>query len=479
MRFTTTVFAVMMATVAAAQVQPKVTANDLKADVSFLASDALEGRATPSKGLDIAAEYIASEFRREGLEPAGDDGYFQTAPYASVTPNSQGLELTLETGDRVIKAESASMGLQEAAAADLSHVPAVKATMTDAAALDALTPDQVRGKVLLLVIPPDTQYSVTRGIPNAVVRLEPALVLSVRTHGRGLSAGPRLRDTSAPGAKVPILAVWDAAIQTAVAAAGEIKVSVHIPPPAAQPVKLRNVIGVLRGADPALRDTYLVVTAHYDHLGVRGTGDGDHIFNGANDDASGTSSVIEIAKALASLAQRPRRSIVFMTFFGEELGDLGSRYYCQHPVFPLAKTVADLNLEQLGRTDDTEGPRLLQFNLTGFDYTDIAAFLSKAGERTGIRVVKHEQNSDSFFARSDNAAFAGAGVPSTTLSVSYIFPDYHRAGDEWPKLDYDNMAKVDNAVALGVFRIADSAEAPQWNKANPKTARYVEAREKQ
>ena len=105
--------------------------------------------------------------------------------------------------------------------------------------------------------------------------------------------------------------------------------------------------------------------------------------------------------------------------------------------------------------------------------------MSKAGERTGIQVVKHEQNSDSFFGRSDNAAFADAGVPSTTLSVSYIFPDYHRPGDEWPKLDYDNMAKVDGAVALGVYRIADSAEAPQWNKANPKTARYVEAREKQ
>jgi hypothetical protein len=478
-RFLAAVCAAIAAAGVAAQVQPKVTANDLKADVSFLASDALEGRGTPSKGLDIAAEYIAAEFRRAGLEPAGDDGYFQTAPYASVTPNSEGLELTLETGDRVIKAESASMGLQEAAAADLSHVPAVKATVTDAAVLDALTPDQVRGKVLLLVIPPDTQYSVTRGIPNAIVRLEPALVLSVRTHGRGLSAGPRLRDTSAPGAKAPILAVWDAAIQTAVAAAEEIKVSVHIPPPTAAPVKLRNVIGVLRGADAALRDTYLVVTAHYDHLGIRGTGDGDHIFNGANDDASGTSSVVEIAKALAGLAQRPRRSIVFMTFFGEELGDLGSRYYCQHPVFPLAKTVADLNLEQLGRTDDTEGPRLLQFNMTGFDYTDIAAFLSKAGEATGIRVVKHVQNSDSFFGRSDNAAFADAGVPSTTLSVSYIFPDYHLPGDEWPKLDYDNMAKVDGAVALGVYGMADSAEAPQWNKDNPKTARYVQAREKQ
>jgi hypothetical protein len=479
MRFTPAVFAVMMATVASAQVQPKITANDLKADVSFLASDALEGRGTPSKGLDIAAEYIASEFRRAGLEPAGGDGYFQTAPYASVTPNSEGLELTLETGDRFIKAENASMGLQEAAAADLSHVPAVKATMTDAAALDALTPDQVRGKVLLLMIPPDTPYSATRGIPDAVVRLEPALVLSVRTHGRGLSAGPRLRDTSAPGAKVPILAVWDDAIQTAVAAAEEIKVSAHIPAPVGQPVKLRNVIGVLRGSDPALKDTYLVLTAHYDHLGVRGTGDGDHIYNGANDDASGTSSVVEIAKALASLPQRPRRSIVFLTLFGEELGDLGSRYYCQHPVFPLAKTVADINLEQLGRTDDTEGPRPLQFNLTGFDYSDIAAFLSKAGERTGIRVVKHEQNSDSFFGRSDNAAFAEAGVPSTTLSVGYIFPDYHRPGDEWLKLDYDNMAKVDGAVALGVYGIADSAEAPRWNKNNPKTARYVAARDKQ
>jgi hypothetical protein len=478
-RFLAAVFAVIAAAGVAAQVQPKVTANDLKADVSFLASDALEGRGTPSKGLDIAAEYIASEFRRAGLEPAGDDGYFQTAPYASVTPNSEGLELTLETGDRVIKAESASMGLQEAAAADLSHVPAVKATMTDAAALDALTPDQVRGKVLLLVIPPDAQYSVTRGIPDAVVRLGPALVLSVRTHGRGLSAGSRLRDTSAPGAKVPILAVWDAAIQTAVAAAEEIRVSVHIPAPAAVPVKLRNVIGVLRGSDPALKDTYLVLTAHYDHLGVRGSGEGDRIFNGANDDASGTSSVVEIAKALAALAPRPRRSIVFMTFFGEELGDLGSRYYCQHPVFPLAKTIADINLEQLGRTDDSEGPRLLQFNLTGFDYTGIAAFLSKAGGETGIRVVKDVENSDSFFGRSDNAAFADAGVPSTTLSVSYIFPDYHRPGDEWPKLDYDNMAKVDDAVALGVYGIADSAEAPQWNKANPKTARYAEAREKQ
>ena len=205
---------------------------------------------------------------------------------------------------------------------------------------------------------------------------------------------------------------------------------------------------------------------------MRGTGSGDHIYNGANDDASGTASVIEIARTLAALPERPKRSLVFVALFGEELGLVGSRYYAQHPVFPLAKTVADLNLEQMGRTDDITGPRVGVLNATGFDYTDIIGVLAKAGEEFGIQVVKDEASSDSFFARSDNQAFADAGVPAHTLSVGYVFPDYHQPGDEWPKLDYENMAKVDRTVALGVYRIADSTEAPKWNAANPKTAPY-------
>jgi hypothetical protein len=458
-RFLAAVFAAIAAVGAAAQVQPKVTANDLKADVSFLASDALEGRGTPSKGLDIAAEYIASEFRRAGLEPAGDDGYFQTADFSSVSRTMDGVELTLEIGGRNIQVDRNSMAIMEPGTVNLDNVPMV--VLTDAS--------QDMGDKPVLVNSPRMRSLGNGHSPLVVLMVPPP---AGRTRG-----APVLQPVPSP--YPPVLVVWDAAVSEALTAgATDVKVSAHMPAPATQqPVKLRNVIGVLRGSDPALKDTYVVLSAHYDHLGVRGSGQGDHIFNGANDDASGTSSVIEIAKALASLSQRPRRSIVFLTVFGEELGDLGSRYYCQHPVFPLAKTVANINLEQLGRTDDTEGPRLLQFNLTGFDYTDIAAFLSKAGEKTGIRVVKDEKNSDSFFARSDNASFANAGIPSTTLSVSYIFPDYHRPGDEWPKLDYVNMAKVDGAVALGVYGIADSAEAPQWNKDNPKTARYVEARE--
>jgi hypothetical protein len=479
-RYCAVAITVLLTVHADAQTRQKVRANDLKADVSFLASDALQGRGTPSPGLDVAAEYVAAQFRRAGLEPSGDDGYFQTANYQSVTPALDAPELTLEAGGVALKAERSAMAVQEPAAADLTHVPVVKADLGNAAAMDALTVEQVRGKVLQVGFPDSGSagYSAMRTLSAAIARLDPALVIVTRKGSIGAGPRTRLREAATTASRVPILAVWDPAIRKAAEAAGEAAVSVHIPTPSVDAVKLRNVIGLLRGSDPVLRDTYVVVSAHYDHLGVRGSGEGDHIYNGANDDASGTASVIEAAVALAGQPERPKRSIVFMTFFGEESGELGSRFYCQHPVFPPAATVADVNLEQLGRTDDTEGPRVLQFNLTGFDYTDIAATFSKAGGETGIRVVKHERNSDAFFGASDNAAFAEIGIPSTTLSVSYIFPDYHKPGDEWTKLDYENMAKVDDAIVLGVFRIADSVTAPQWNGRNPQAQRYIQAREK-
>jgi len=483
--------AVLIATGAAAQTPPgtrqiadRLTANDLKADVSFLASDALQGRGTPSPGLDIAAEFVAAQFRRAGLEPAGDDGYFQTALYANVTPNLEGLEFTLETGGKIVPAGKTAMGLQEAAALDVSHAAAVKVASDDPAALEALTPGQVRGKVLVVAFPDgggSNAFALMRRIPALTAKLQPVLVVLLRPSGGGVGANARLREVSAAGPAVPILVVWDAGVRSALAEAKpgslEATISAKIPAPAIAPVKLRNVIGILRGSDAGLKDTYVIITAHYDHLGVRGTGEGDHIYNGANDDASGTASVIEIANTLASLGGRPKRSIVFMALFGEELGLVGSRYYVQHPVFPLARTVADINLEQMGRTDDNTGPRVGLVNVTGYDYTTLTGELKKAGEDFGIQVVKDEQSSDSYYARSDNQAFADAGVPSHTLSVGYVFPDYHRPGDEWPKIDYDNMAKVDRTVALGIFRVADSAAAPQWNTANPKTERYVKARE--
>jgi hypothetical protein len=473
-----------MAETLAARIAAHVRANDLRADVSFLASDALQGRATPSPGLDIAAEFIAAQFRRAGLEPVGDDGYFQTAKYQLVTPNLQDFGFTLGG----ITAGIVSVTVQEAVATDLRSSAAFKVVLSDASALDALTAEQVRGKVLVTELPAPARvaaYQALRGLLSLAAKLEPAMIVVVRADAMRVNAGqrPMLREAGDAAPRTPILWVWDKAVYDAVTAVKPgpmaATISAHISPPSVQPVAVRNVIGLLRGSDPQLKDTYLVITSHYDHLGVRPGEAGAAIYPGANDDASGTASLIAIAGALADSPDRPRRSVAFLALFGEEVGELGSKWYTTHPVFPLAKTIADLNLEQLGRTDDNEGLKVSQFNLTGFDYTDIADTLTKAASGSGVRVVKHPQNSDSFFARSDNAAFADAGVPSTTLSVSYVFPDYHQPGDQWQKLDYANLAKVDAVVALGILRIAESDKAPQWNRENPKTERYVKAHDRQ
>ena len=466
------------------QIRERLTANGLRADVSFLASDALEGRGTPSRGLDIAGEYIAAQFRRAGLEPAGDDGYFQTAPFVTTAPNPEGLLFIYEAGGQTIKAAAAQMSIGNGGPLDLNHVAAIKVNPADTEAMNALTADDVKDKVILLETPDQAGGRGRGGRGGGFAALRSAaLVVTLRS---GAQPGQvQLRDASAPApvAAMPSLTVTDPAIRAAVAAAKpgplDAKISVHIAAPVTTPVKLRNVVGVLRGSDPVLKDTYVVLTGHYDHLGIRGDGPGDHIFNGANDDASGTSSVIEIANALGTLPSRPKRSIIFIALFGEERGDLGSRYYGSHPIFPLAKTIADVNLEQLGRTDETgEGQKIGQFNLTGFDYTDMPAIFRKYGELTGIKVVKDEAKSDPYFNRSDNAAFAAVGVPSTTLSVAYSYSDYHAVGDEWPKLDYENMAKVDWTIALAFYHMADSADEPHWNADNPKTENYRKARGK-
>lgn len=344
----------------------RISAESMRGHLSFIASDALEGRATPSRGLDLAADYIAAQFRRAGLEPLGDDGYFQTANLAPAGGDLSGFEMRPAGGAR---------------------------------AFDA---------------------------PPAVT--------------------------------------------------GPARVTFRAPAQARTPVKARNVAGLLRGSDPRLRDTYVIVSAHYDHVGVRaGCTSGDCIFNGANDDGSGTVGVMEIAAALARLEPKPKRSVLFLTFFGEELGLVGSRYYGRHPLVPLAQTVAQINMEQVGRTDDGEGPQVGTAVVTGLDYSEVGAALRRAGAETGVKVYKHPTKSDAFFSRSDNQPLADLGVPAHTLGVAFEFPDYHGVGDHWEKIDYANMERVVRAVALGVLTLADDAQAPRWDESNPRAAGYAAA----
>jgi Zn-dependent M28 family amino/carboxypeptidase len=298
---------------------------------------------------------------------------------------------------------------------------------------------------------------------------KPALVVMIdreRRHGAGTGGWLVDPEQAAAHGAAPVL-VLHAADAAAALEKGGALVSARVAAATLRPVKLRNVVGVLRGADPALKNTYVLMTAHHDHVGIR---DGE-IYNGANDDASGVVSVIEAAGMLAR-KERPRRSIVFMTLWGEELGLLGAKYYARHPVFPLKDTVAMINIEQTGRTDDSEGKQLNSIAMTGFDFSTVGEMLKPSAERTGIRLWKHAAFSDQFFSRADNQALADVGVPAHTLSVAYGFSDYHGKDDTWDKLDYDNMARVTHMLAQGVHDIANAAERPVWTSA-PKAADYA------
>ena len=151
---------------------------------------------------------------------------------------------------------------------------------------------------------------------------------------------------------------------------------------------------------------------------------------------------------------------------------LGSKYYARHPVFSLKDTVANLNLEQTGRTDDSEGAQVNSVAMTGFDFSTVGEMLKKPAEQAGIRLWKHAAFSDQFFGRADNQSLADAGVPAHTLSVAYGFSDYHGKDDTWDKLDYDNMARVTRMLARGVYDIADDTARPVWTAA-PKAAGYA------
>jgi hypothetical protein len=275
-----------------------ITAASLRGNLSFLASDLLEGRATPSRGLDLAAEYIAAQLRRAGLEPIGDDGYFQTATLTQREPNWDGFEMTVSAGGKTLTIDKSEAYILPDTALRLDKVPLVTVDQNTQP-----TPDLINGKVVYVANP---------RAARALQGYQPALVLS---SSRDLPAGPQVRDPEGAG-RGALNIIAKSELPDFLKKHAGATVTLHMAAPIERPVKVHNVAGLLRGSDPGLRDTYVMLTAHYDHLGMRATGD-DKIYNGANDDGSGTVSVMEIANALASMNPRPKRSILFMTFFGE------------------------------------------------------------------------------------------------------------------------------------------------------------------
>lgn len=472
-----------------------ISPTSLKANLSFLASDELKGRYTPSPELDIAARFIASQFLRAGIEPAGNNGYFQVVDMVRRTNGTPGA-LTARKGNQEIVIPAASVSVQRSVnAVHLVNAPVVYIPTQDA---DALKNLNLAGKVVISSRPDfgsvkDSErmklVQKTTEFSAALDAQKPAaIIVAGRTpRRRTLLFADEAESLAKSGAASSVWISGDETQQWLKAlkeSPQAFTVSLDISAPKDEKIQLRNVVGILRGSDPKLKATAVMVSAHYDHIGTVDTAGGsgspkgtekDKIYNGANDDGSGTVSVIEIATALAKLKVRPKRSILFVTFFGEEVGGYGSRYFGEHPPIPVSNIVGDVNLEQVGRTDSSKGPEISNASLTGYDYSDLTRYMERAGAATGVKVYLDKEASDPFFMRSDNATLAGRGVPAHSLTTAFVYPDYHGVGDEWQKIDYDNMAKIDRMVALGLVTMANSAKPPQWDEKNPKVKQYVEA----
>ncbi|MDX1566572.1 MAG: M28 family peptidase, partial [Longimicrobiales bacterium] len=217
-----------------------------------------------------------------------------------------------------------------------------------------------------------------------------------------------------------------------------------------------NVLGIVPGTDPEVASQAVVVGAHYDHLGVGEPIAGDSIYNGADDDASGVVAVLAAARAVAG-GEPPRRTVIFFLSTGEELGLLGTRWYIRDPVVPLERTVANLQVEMIGRPDPLAGGPGRVW-LTGFERSTMGEMLRSAG----IPVVPDPRPAQQFFLRSDNIAFAREGIPAHTLSSYGMHQDYHTPDDELESVDLDHLVEAVDAVARSVRTLANS-EAPEWN----------------
>ena len=218
-----------------------------------------------------------------------------------------------------------------------------------------------------------------------------------------------------------------------------------------------NVIGILRGRDPKLAKETVLLSAHLDHLGIGREVKGDSIYNGADDDASGVTAVLELAKALAA-GRRPKRTVVFVLFGSEEIGGYGARYFQEHPPVPVESFVANLEFEMIGRPDAAVPAHTLW--LTGYERSNLGAELAAHG----ARLVADPHPEQHFFQRSDNYVLARKGIIAHTVSSYGLHTDYHRPSDDLAHIDFAHMTESIASMVKPVGWLVNSGFKPQWSK---------------
>ena len=511
-----------------------ITAAEIRAHLYFLSHDNLQGRAPGTRGGQLAAEFIATQFLRMGLEPVGGS-HFQGVPLTGTTTDPTTLSLAFESddqrltahypGDAVIwpgaivapglqvrgelvfvgfGADAPRWGWDDFKGRDLNGkilvflvgdppAPPDEPDLFDGRAMTwygrwtyKLEEARRRGATGALII----HYDQAAGISWDVVRTAwtgERLALARDQEGQLLLNGWLTQDFArrlfaTAGLDLDELYVRATRRDFRPVSTGlvvQARMSSR-----SRNLESRNVVGLLPGSDPERADEVVVITAHYDHLGTGPAVDGDSIYNGAYDNASGVSLLLEVADAFSRLEPRPARSILFMATTAEEAGLLGSRHYTQHPLLPLEATVAALNVDGAnlwGETDDVVA--------IGADRSTIGALVAARAAEAGLSLAPDPMPELGVFFRSDHFAFARAGIPvlhlrhgirfrgrtaewGEELMARYDATRYHRPGDEYePAFDLEGAVQQGRLLFSVAYDIATWDRRPEWRAGQEVAAR--------
>jgi len=501
-----------------------ISAAQLKDYLYFVASDEMEGRDTPSRGLDLTAKFIAMNLSRWGIKPGGDDGtYFQRIALRRDRPDIE--KSNAELNGRDLKPGEDFLAQAVAGSARGPLVYAGSGWLVKSKNIDALQGVDVKDKIAVIAggglpkgvsfndLPGEKQgeewdnpqgYLARRGAKGIVVIPSSQLISNWARERQRLAERAPLsveKFRKGGGPEIPVIVLAETAVTallqgekidgpTMIKQAGgndpgaafdlspEKKLSFKVAVKADRPTT-QNVIGVLEGGDPALRSEYLAIGAHYDHVGVGNPVNGDAIYNGADDDGSGTVALLAMAEAFAS-GPRPKRSILFVWHAGEEKGLWGAKYFSEYPTIPLGQIVAQLNIDMIGRSKQPGDTNQRNQELTGpgeiyvigskMMSTDLGE-LSEAVNKSYLNLTfnyKYDDPKDPnrFFFRSDHYHYARKGIP-IIFYFDGVHEDYHKPGDHPDKIDYRKMEKVARTIFATAWELSNRPARPRVDKQLP------------
>ena len=499
-----------------------ISARQLKDYLAFIASDEMEGRDTPSRGLDTAARFIATHLSRWGLKPAGDDGsYFQRIAMTQnkIDPALSYVEIN---GQRFNFGEDFLAGLT-AGSASGPLVYAGHGWVIKAKSIDAFQGLDVKDKIVVINsggLPKGVNFNelkgkqgedweqpvsaaLKRGAKGAIFLPNfPTLANWDRNRQnfveRGVASVDKFQTQN--NAAFPAITaspkLLNALFQSEKHNAGEVfnrsaandpvepfefkadkKVSFTVALKSSR-AATQNVIAVLEGSDPVLKNEYVAIGAHYDHVGVGTPVNGDAIYNGADDDGSGTVATLALAEAF-SRGPRPKRSILFIWHAGEEKGLWGSRYFTESPTVPIGQIITELNIDMIGRSrKENDKPAnqplpkpgeiyLVGSKMMSTELGDLNESVNKSYLNLSFN-YKYDDPKDPerFFYRSDHYNYAKMGIP-IIFYLDGVHEDYHRPSDSVEKIDYQNMEKITRTIYATAWELANRATRPRVDKPLP------------